>query len=203
MYTLQPQEHLVSIQSTPNKGYGVFAKGCIAYGQELGVYAGRLMSGLEVAEVDSDLRIQKKHAVGVSAYIKRLSTPPPANSAPPTRRNRARPYTAILAVRRSGSCMEVLVDWEGHRVPSWTKATKAHLRSLRIQCPSDGAGLGPDPMYSAPGFYDMYIGDLRPVYCCFDCSKSIDGLAYDSHVDASHLGNVSLVTAMLLYDPLF
>lgn len=88
---------------------------------------------------------------------------------------------------------QILVDWEGHFVPTWTDddgrvSHNISYAQLRPDLADDDREFVEE---IGPEAYGIYCGSLRPVECCTQCTnENQDGLDYRVLVDASRTGNV-------------
>lgn len=109
---------------------------------------------------------------------------------------RRSPVDRVLAVQLVDGVKKILIDWEGHFVPTWIDddgrvehdLDYAKLRTdLAVDTMDFQKDIGPEA-------YTIYCGCMMPIECCSRCSrKKQDGLDLRMFVDASTYGNVSTV----------
>ena len=100
----------------------------------------------------------------------------------------------ILAVHVEQGVRYLLVDWEGHKVPTWIPDTGTLQHTYSTEGLTDRED--DDEVFRrevGPEAYTLYAGELRHIICCDPCENDPDHKdEWDLrlYVDASTHGNV-------------
>lgn len=108
----------------------------------------------------------------------------------------------VLAAHTVNGKRYILIDWEGHKGPTWQldegrvahSYTCENLREYKDEDPECQRDIGPEA-------YTLYAGSLHNFDCCCGCrdpTKHKDGWDLRLYVDASRRGNVSMRNSMFV-----
>lgn len=108
----------------------------------------------------------------------------------------------VLAAHTVNGKRYILIDWEGHKGPTWQldegrvahSYTCENLREYKDEDPECQRDIGPEA-------YTLYAGSLHNFDCCCGCrdpTKHKDGWDLRLYVDASRRGNVSTRNSMFV-----
>lgn len=139
-----------------------------------------------------EVQIADKRALSLHGYLDLAS----AEHAPGSSGSTLLPERVLAAYVDKDNNKQLLVKWNGHRVPTWRQdnGTITHALTCEVLAPiaPDDA---PDSLLTmGPEAYRMMGGFLSPLQCCALCvanEKKHEGLDYRLYVDASLRGNVS------------
>ncbi|KZV63693.1 SET domain-containing protein [Peniophora sp. CONT] len=213
-YKLSPREDSIAVVEQTGMGLGVRASNDIQVGYSIGVYSGEYKSALEVYEAAKVVEIGRARSLGVSAYVNRLldlprylpddnsvSTLPTTASEDISDSENERSLTplrrlnGVLAAHVVSGVKHLLIDWEGHKVPTWIpddpsvthEYSCTSLRNVDDDDEEFMRDVGPES-------FIMYAGDLRAIACHGECETDPghkDGLDGRVYVDASRYGTAT------------
>lgn len=154
------------------------------------------------------MEIASQHSLGVEAYLERARGLPDerdsdgrssspiltsTSSASTSEDDERCPVDSVLAAHVVNGKKHILIDWEGHTIPTWQpddgtvphSLTCATLRSdLKDDDREFSSKVGPET-------YALFAGSFNALYCCDPCTiEDNDGWNYQVYVDASRFGNV-------------